>query len=75
MNPVVALFTIESLWLSGGASERLRSYNCFLGLKLVKKRKTSFGIKVLSKQGTHQLFPKYEIRAIEFKHGGFCNLH
>lgn len=76
MNPAGALFTIESHWLSGGASERrirrsevrfwVRTQFFFVPSSW-QNDNTTFGIQVLSKQGKHQLFPKYEIRAVKFK--------
>lgn len=75
MNPAGALFTIEFHWLSGGASERrirrsevrfwLRTY--FFLSQARDKTIKQLSIQVLSKQGKHQLFPKYEIRAVKFK--------
>lgn len=76
MNPAGALFTIEPHWLSGGASERrirrsevrfwVRTYFFFLSQARDKTIK-QLSVQVLSKQGKHQLFPKYEIRAVKFK--------
>lgn len=75
MNPAGALFTMEFHWLSGGASERrirrsevrfwVRTY--FFLSQARDKTIKQLSVQVLSKQGKHQLFPKYELELLNLR--------